>query len=79
MSRRFPSVTSKDVVYVLTKIGFRFFRQSGSSHAIYKRDSDKKRTVVPIHSGTIVKRKTLRSILQSAGLTLDEFVELLKQ
>lgn len=79
MSRRFPSVTSKDVVYVLTKIGFRFLRQSGSSHAIYKRDSDKKRTVVPIHSGTIVKRKTLRSILQSAGLTLDEFVELLKQ
>lgn len=78
MSQRFPSVTSKDVVYVLTKIGFRFLRQSGGSHAIYKRDSDKKRTVVPIHSGTIVKRKTLKSILQSAGLTIDGFEDLLK-
>jgi len=79
MSHRFPAVTSKEVVRVLTKIGFYFLRQSGSSHAIYKRDSDKKRTVVPLHSGVIVKRKTLKSILLSAGLTLDEFEDLLKE
>jgi len=78
MSHRFHAVTSKEVVRVLTKIG-RFLRQSGSSHAIYKRDSDKKRTSVPIHSGAIVKRKTLKSILQSAGLTVDEFEKLLKE
>lgn len=79
MSQRFLAVTSKDVVRVLTKIGFCFLRQSGGSHAIYKRDSDKKRTVVPLHSGVIVKRKTLKSILQIAGLTLDEFESLLKE
>lgn len=79
MSYRFPAVTSKEIVRVLTKIGFRFLRQSGSSHAIYKRDSDKKRTSVPIHSGAIVKRKTLKSILQSTGLTVDEFEKLSKE
>jgi predicted RNA binding protein YcfA (HicA-like mRNA interferase family) len=54
MSPKFPAVTSDEVIEVLQKIGFRFKRQSGSSHAIYYRDSDKKRTVVPIHKGKIL-------------------------
>jgi len=72
-SKRFPAVTSKEVVKVLESIGFQFVRQSGSSHAIYKRASDKRRTNVPIHSGKIIKRKTLNAILTDAGLTVDQF------
>ncbi len=51
MSRKFPAVTSDEVIKVLRKAGFRFKRQSGSSHAIYYRDADKRRTNVPVHSG----------------------------
>ncbi|MFQ5455306.1 MAG: type II toxin-antitoxin system HicA family toxin [Nitrospirota bacterium] len=79
MSSRFPSVTSNDVIRVLKKVGFRFKRQSGSSHAIYFRDSDKKRTTVPIHSEKIIKRKTLKSILSDASLTIEEFKKLRKR
>jgi predicted RNA binding protein YcfA (HicA-like mRNA interferase family) len=79
MSVRFPAVTSLEVIEVLEKIGFRFKRQSGSSHAIYFRDYDKKRTTVPTHPGKIVKRKTLKSILSDAGLTVEEFKVLLKK
>ena len=78
MSPKFPSVTSDEVIKVLTKIGFRFKRQSGSSHAIYYRDADKKRTNVPIHKGKILKRKTFKSILSDIGLTIEEFNEIIK-
>ena len=76
MSPKFPAVTSDEVIRVLTKIGFRFKRQSGSSHAIYYIETDKRRTNVPVHSGKIIKRKTLKSILSSAGLTIEEFERL---
>lgn len=76
MTPKFPAVNSDEVIKVLQKIGFRFKRQSGSSHAIYYRDSDKKRTVVPVHKGKTLKRKTFRSILSDASLSVDEFNKL---
>lgn len=78
MSPKFPAVNSDEVVKVLKKLGFRFKRQSGSSHAMYYREKDKRRVNVPIHSGKIIKRKTLKSIILSAGLTIEEFEELRK-
>ena len=79
MTPHFPAVTSDEVIRVLKKIGFEFARQSGTSHAIYKRASDKKRINVPVHSGRIIKRRTLKSILDGAGLTISEFEELRKK
>ncbi|MFQ5673032.1 MAG: type II toxin-antitoxin system HicA family toxin [Nitrospinales bacterium] len=38
--------------------------------------NDKRRTNVPMHSGKIIKRKTLKAILKSAGLTVEEFLKL---
>jgi predicted RNA binding protein YcfA (HicA-like mRNA interferase family) len=78
MSPKFPAVTSDEVIKVLQKIGFRFKRQSGSSHAVYYREADKRRTNVPIHKGKIIKRKTFKSILSDIGLTVEEFNELKK-
>jgi len=77
MSTHFPAVTSKQIIRVLEKLGFVLLRQSGSSHAIYKRALDNRRTVVPVHSGVILKRRTLKSILKDADLTLDKLRELL--
>lgn len=76
MSLKFPAVTSDEIITVLKKVGFKFKRQSGSSHAIYYRERDGRRTVVPIHAGKIVKRKTFKSILADSGLTIQEFIEL---
>ncbi len=79
MSPKFPAVTSDVVVKVLLKTGFRFKRQSGGSHAIYYRDLDKRRTNVPTHSGKTLKRKTLKSILSDAGITIEEFEKLIRK
>ncbi|MBV6342192.1 type II toxin-antitoxin system HicA family toxin [Candidatus Magnetobacterium casense] len=73
MSSKFPAITSDEVIRVLKKVGFRHKRQSGTSHAIFYRDVDNKRINVPVHSGQIIKRKTLKSILSSAELSLDDF------
>ena len=75
-SFHFPAVTSKEVIKVLEKIGFEFLRQTGGSHAVHKRKSDNKRTIVPIHSGQIIKRKTLKAILKDADLSIEKFNEL---
>lgn len=76
MTPRFPAVTSDEVIKVLKKLGFELIRRSGTSHAIFKRASDKKRVNVPVHSGKIIKRRTLKAILDCAGLTVSEFEEL---
>lgn len=77
MSTRYPVVNSKQIVRVLEKVGFVFVRQTGSSHAIYKHKTNNKRTVVPIHSGVSLKRRTLKSILDDAGLNTNELRQLL--
>jgi predicted RNA binding protein YcfA (HicA-like mRNA interferase family) len=73
MSSKLPAVTAKDLVRVAQKCGFVFRRQSGS-HAIYVRDFDKARLVVPMHAGATLKRKTLRGMLQDMKLTAEEFM-----
>ena len=73
MSPRFPAVTSDEVITVIQKLGFLFKRQSGTSHAIYFRESDKRRTTIPVHKGRIIKKKTLKAILVDCALTVDQF------
>ena len=74
---RFPAVGSREVVRVLVKIGFVLVRQAGSSHAIFRRPSDNRRTVVPVHSGKTIKRRTLAAILRDVGIDIEEFRRLL--
>jgi len=72
----FPAITAKEVIKVLTSLGFYVHHQKGS-HKVFKRDFDKKRVVVPFHSGNIIPRKTLKSILSDAGVLMDKLLELL--
>ncbi len=76
MSSRLPRVTAAEVIGVLESIGFELSRQSGS-HKIYKNVEDGLRVTVPFHSGKILHPKTLKSILDDAELTVDEFIRFL--
>ncbi len=75
MSPRLPRVNVNEVIRVLEKIGFVLTRQSGS-HKIYKNDEGRRATVA-YHGSTILKPKTLKSILNDANLTVEEFIDLL--
>jgi predicted RNA binding protein YcfA (HicA-like mRNA interferase family) len=76
LSPKLPQVKAREIVKIALKLGFEFDRQSGS-HAIYYRNSDKKRIVVPVHPGKDVKPKTLFGIIRDMGLETDEFKEML--
>jgi predicted RNA binding protein YcfA (HicA-like mRNA interferase family) len=61
-------------VKALRKAGFYLKRQQGS-HIILRRDDPFAQLVVPDHKE--LDRGTLRAIIRQAGLSVDEFVNLL--
>ena len=79
MSDNFPDINSKDMVKIAEKLGFKLVRHAGSSHAIYFRETDKRRTTIPIHGKKSLKRKTIKSICRDIGLDIDELKEILKK
>jgi predicted RNA binding protein YcfA (HicA-like mRNA interferase family) len=70
MSEKLPRVNASEIIKVLEKCGFIMTRQSGS-HKIYK-NSEGRRATVPFHSGKILHPKVLKSILNEAGLSIEE-------
>ena len=76
MSPKMPRVTTSQVICVLEKLDFKFTRQSGS-HKIYRDDSNN-RVTVPFHAGKILHPRVLKNILDDAGLTVEDFVRILK-
>jgi predicted RNA binding protein YcfA (HicA-like mRNA interferase family) len=71
---KLPSIRSREVARVAEALGFVLDRQRGS-HAVYRRDSDNRRIVIPMHASRDLKRGTLRGIITDMGLTVDEFIE----
>lgn len=78
MTSVFPNTNSKQITKVIEKFGFEFIRQSGSSHAVYRRASDGRRTTIPIHGKKSLKRKTIKSICKDVGITIEELRDLLQ-
>ena len=76
MSPRFLAVTGRQVARAPKRAGFYVDRIKGSHH-VMRRDTDRRQVAVPYHRGVIVKRKTLKTILDGARLTVEEFRELL--
>lgn len=75
MGSKYPILPPKDIIRVLEKIGFQKVSQKGS-HAKYKNQTLPSRVVIiPIHSE--IAKGTLKSILDQANLSLDDFLNLL--
>jgi predicted RNA binding protein YcfA (HicA-like mRNA interferase family) len=65
-----PSLTPKEVIKIINKIGFYFVRQKGS-HSIYVKEP--LMVIVPMHSKSL-KKGTLNKIIKDTGLTVEEFL-----
>jgi predicted RNA binding protein YcfA (HicA-like mRNA interferase family) len=74
---RLPSLKAEDVIRALRKAGFEVTRIKGSHHVLRHRNDPSRGTVVPVHAGRDIKRGLLRKIVGDAGLTVDEFKDLL--
>ena len=75
MSKLPRDLSGEEVVKALQKAGFYFKRQKGS-HIVLRRDSPFAQVVVPDHKS--VDTGTLANILDEAGLSVEEFIKLIK-
>lgn len=76
MSPRLPRITAVELLRALKRVGWQPVRQSGS-HVTLKHSIKQGSVTVPRHANVIIKSKTLSSILEQAGLTVNELRELL--
>lgn len=70
-----PIVSARQCVKVLQRAGFSISRQTGS-HIIMRRADPYAKAIIPNHKE--LKKGTLKSILRQAGMSVDEFIALLK-
>jgi predicted RNA binding protein YcfA (HicA-like mRNA interferase family) len=68
-------LSGREIRAALERVGFVFRRQTGS-HMILRRDQPHARIVGPDHKQ--VRSGTLRRIIADAGLTIDQFIELVR-
>lgn len=73
---KLPPLNATEIIRALERAGFRIIRSRGS-HYRFEHVMNKRRVTVSFHSGD-VPRKTLRSILQQAGLTPEAFLRYLR-
>ncbi len=74
MMRMPRSLSGAEVVRTLQRAGFYRRRQRGS-HIVMRRDNPFAQVVVPAHRS--IDTGTLAAILDGAGLSVEEFLELL--
>ena len=71
---RLSNISGQQCIRALEKAGFVVKRQKGS-HVRMTRQTPYRQVTVPDHKE--LKAGTLRAIIRQAGLTVDEFLELL--
>lgn len=76
---KLPQVSARQVIKVLEKIGFKQVSQKGSHIKLQRKKTKTTKTIiVPNHKS--IKKGTLRNgILKPAGLSVGEFVKLVKK
>jgi predicted RNA binding protein YcfA (HicA-like mRNA interferase family) len=74
---KLPVMTAIEVIRGLKKAEFVFDRQAKGSHEIWYNPVTKRRTTVPNHPGVDIRKGTLKAILKEAGISVEEFLELI--
>jgi len=74
---KLPVISGRDAVKVLERDGWHVERRAKSRHIIMKKPSWIITLSIPEHS--VLDRGLLRAIICDAGLTVDEFIELLRK
>lgn len=73
---KLPRITGKEAVKAFERAGFHVIRTAGS-HKILKKDGHQNRLSVPVHAGKTLGRGLLADLIEKAGLTVDQFRNLL--
>ena len=74
---RLPSLKARAVIRALERAGFVVIRSKGSHHRLVHATDPTRATTVSVHKGKDIPRGTLGDIIEQAGLTENEFLDLL--
>ena len=77
MSSKLPILRARVVIRTLLKAGFYIHHQTGSHVQLKHDDKPDLRVTVPSHQGFDLQKPIIRSIINQAGLTVEEFTDLL--
>jgi predicted RNA binding protein YcfA (HicA-like mRNA interferase family) len=77
MTARLPSLKARQVIRALERAGFVQVRSKGSHRVLQHPKEPARRAIVSDHKGRDIPRGTLHAIIDQAGLTVDEFIDLL--
>ncbi|HLW81276.1 MAG TPA: type II toxin-antitoxin system HicA family toxin [Candidatus Acidoferrales bacterium] len=72
---KLPAISGKEAVRALAKKGFQLDHQTGSHMILRQARPPYRRLTIPNHKE--IAKGTLRAILRQAGLTIEEFADLL--
>ena len=73
---KLPKLTGKELAKIVVKLGFVFDHQTGSHIILRQNIPPHRRLTIPNHRE--IAKGTLRAIIRQAGLSREEFFELLK-
>jgi len=73
---KLPVVSAREAIAALQRAGFVVEREAG--HTVLVHEARRRVAVVPRHGGRDLTPGTVRGILNQAGLTPEEFRELLR-
>jgi predicted RNA binding protein YcfA (HicA-like mRNA interferase family) len=68
------NLTYRDVAHKLRRLGFHLDRQAKGSHEIWVNLGTERHTTLSHHRGNMNER-TVRSILEQAGIDVDDFLK----
>ena len=77
MSPALPALKGREIIRALESAGFSIVRSKGSHRMLQSSGNPVRLVTVPDHGAKELKRGTLRAIIRQAGLSVDEFLELL--
>jgi len=72
---KLPVVSGLEMVKALSKLGYEIDHQTGSHIILRQKEYPHRRLTIPRHKE--IAKGTLRAIIRQAGLTVEEFMDLL--
>jgi predicted RNA binding protein YcfA (HicA-like mRNA interferase family) len=72
---RLPVISGRDAVKAFRKMGYELDHQTGSHMILRRRVPPHRRLTIPDHKA--LAKGTLRALIREAGLTVEEFNDLL--
>jgi len=71
-----PVISAKELISIIKKMGYEIDHQTGSHIILRNKQTPFRRLTIPNHKE--IAKGTLRAIIRESGLTLEEFLNLLK-